>query len=59
MTYLVEIIYKNALTPTYQYYNTPPEIDQMILETNNIEDIKVYSLNIEKTKIAKQQLRSK
>lgn len=57
MKYLVEIIYKNALTPAYQYYNTDSDFDQMILESNNIEDIKVYSLDNEKTKIAKKLLR--
>lgn len=52
MRYLVEVIYKNAQSPIYQYYNTVEDIYQIILKNNDIEFIEVYTLDKEKTDIA-------
>lgn len=52
MGYLVEVTYKNAQTPIYQYYNTLTDIYQTILKTHDIEFIEVYTLDKEKTNIA-------
>lgn len=52
MGYLVEVTYKNAQTPLYQYFNTVEDIYQWILQTHNIEFIEVYTLDKEKTDIA-------
>lgn len=57
MRYLVEVIYKNGLTPLYKYYNTFTEINQMILKSDNVESVEVYTLDKEKTKIVSKLLR--
>lgn len=51
MGYLVEVTYKNAHSPIYQYYNTFTDIYQTILQNNDIEFIEVYTLDKEKTNI--------
>lgn len=57
MRYLVEIIYKNGLTPVYKYYNSFTEIRQTILQNNDIEFVEVYTLDKEKTEIASKLLK--
>ena len=52
MGYLVEVTYKNAQTPIYQYYNTFTDIYQTILQNNDIEFIEVYTKKKKKTDIA-------
>ena len=57
MRYLVEIIYRNGLTPVYKYYNSFTEIRQTILQADNVESVEVYTLDKEKTKIVSKLLR--
>lgn len=58
MGYLVELTYKNAHSPIYQYYNTFTDIYQTILQNNDIEFIEVYTLDKEKTEIASKLLKN-